>query len=74
MDNYKAITLIKNDISTSGNNKLIKRVNKLYSTYHSGLSKISISLLDQNISHINSYLNQTRYGLARLYDNTVGKE
>ena len=49
--------------------ELSAKINKLIDQYDELLSDIVLSLIDQQIAYINSYLNQARYGLARHYDN-----
>ncbi len=45
--------------------------NKLLGEYQATLKTISLQLLDQRIEFLQSYLNQARYGLARLYDSSL---
>lgn len=44
------------------------RISRLIEQYDQLLNEIVISLIDQQIAYLNSYLNQARYGLARHYD------
>lgn len=74
VDNYKIVTLLRNETDNNKNPKLKKRIDKLFSVYQSSFNKIVISLIDHYISQINSYMNQTRYGLARLYDKNESEQ
>ncbi|MCW8935134.1 MAG: hypothetical protein OQK98_10455 [Gammaproteobacteria bacterium] len=47
-------------------NKIIKLIKRFDITYQ----QIVSDLANQRIEYLKSYLNQSRYGLARLYDNT----
>ena len=51
--------------------KLSAVYNKLLSEYQATLKTISLQLLDKRIEYLQSYLNQSRYGLARLYDSSL---
>lgn len=58
--------------ATTSTADLVGKIESLSRQYDRLLSEIVISLIDQRIQFINSYLNQARYGLARHYDNQQG--
>lgn len=63
--NYrKLLSLNKNP----GHPSLQDRIRSLSSRYRQTFDDIIDQLLDQRKQHLRSYLNQSRYGLARLYD------
>ena len=52
----------------TSNKELTKKINILTKKYDLIFQKIINNLISQRKEHLKSYLNQTRYGLARLYD------
>lgn len=48
-----------------------KKYNKLYNDHLAMLKLMAESLLRERIKHLNSYMSQSRFGLARLYDNSA---
>lgn len=52
----------------TGNSKIKKKISKLISKYNSIYKKIIDDLSVKRKEYLKSYLNQSRYGLARLYD------
>ena len=68
LDNYTALEkLTKN----ANNQKISGSLNKLYSDYQTTLINMIHELLNQRISYLNSYIDQSRFGLARVYDNSI---
>ena len=55
--------------SEIGDADFSSRIDRLIEQYDQLLNEIVISLIDQQITYLNSYLNQARYGLASHYDN-----
>lgn len=53
---------------------LAKAAIALNQQYDDLLEKIAKSLLQNRVAQLNSYLNQSRYGLARLYDNNTAAQ
>ncbi len=59
------------DFSTQKNNKtLSKKIKQLMKKHDHLLQKILTDLMQERITYLKSYLNQSRYGLARIYDNS----
>jgi len=53
------------------NNKLTKNLSVLSQQYNELTVKMAKSIMQNRVAQLSSYLNQTRYGLARLYDNNT---
>jgi len=51
--------------------KIQSKINKLIENFDKTYQQIVADLANQRIEYLKSYLNQSRYGLARLYDNTI---
>lgn len=56
--------------SISNNKKLKKKIDALISKHDNVFQLILIELITQRKEYLKSYLNQSRYGLARLYDSS----
>jgi len=65
--NFNRLNYFKNMSKAS---KLKNKISKLTSRYESVYQKIINDLAAQRKENLRSYLNQSRYGLARLYDNS----
>ncbi len=66
--NYQHILDFEN---STQNTKIKKKTQTLISKYDSTYQKIIADLANKRKESLRSYLNQSRYGLARLYDNTT---
>jgi hypothetical protein len=55
------------------NTQLTKKLNELINQYNQLTVKMAKNILQTKKDHLNSYLDQSRYGLARLYDNTMAE-
>ncbi|TYK65449.1 tetratricopeptide repeat protein [Colwellia echini] len=53
--------------------KLIQGIDELNKQYNLLADKMASHLISIRVSHLQSYLNQSRYGLARLFDNNTDK-
>lgn len=72
--NLYKISNIKEYLIASNNSRsksIIKKLNKLYSEYEYAYKWIFIDMAKKRKENLNSYLNQSRYGLASLYDNDL---
>lgn len=65
LSNYREIL---NFAQFNKNALLASKIEKLIASYKASFELVISELLSQKISYINSYLDQARYGLARLYD------
>lgn len=54
--------------------KIKNKISKLITQFNSTLQKIIADLINERKEYLKSYLNQSRYGLARLYDNSQKAE
>lgn len=68
-DNYKALQAIR--LTTDIPTDITAKYNALLSDYQAVLKNIGLHLLNERIDYLKSYLNQSRYGLARLYDTSL---
>ena len=50
-----------------------QQFDQIYSDYRATLNEIIRELLNQKISYLSSYADQSRYGLARVYDNSLAE-
>jgi len=66
--NYKRLIEFK---SVSKSKKILSKINKLIKRFDTTYQQVIVDLANQRIEYLKSYLNQSRYGLARLYDNTI---
>ena len=74
LENIKRLQDIMNSIQKNNvrlSNSLVRSTKQLYQRYTEVYSKVVISLLKERQEYLNSYLNQSRYGLANLYDNSM---
>ncbi|HDH08406.1 MAG TPA: hypothetical protein ENG96_02870 [Gammaproteobacteria bacterium] len=67
LDNLRALSELEKYIN---NQEIRERFDRLYSDYQATLDEIIRELLNQRISYLSSYTDQSRYGLARVYDNS----
>jgi len=70
MFNYKQLN---NLLKLSRTKSLKNKIEKLIKKYVKMLQKITSYLARQRKEYLVSYLNQSRYGLAHLYDNSIGE-
>jgi len=71
INNYYRLVEFKKASEGKTNKKLSVKVNDLYSIYVKYLKNITLNIIDTRITQLNSYMNQSRYGLARLYDSST---
>lgn len=73
------VVLLKNSIILDDISKYIDHINnaalknnyqKLKVKYKKSLSQTLTVIFDQRLTYLNSYMNQSRFGLARLFDNS----
>ena len=61
------LSTFKNKIS---NTNVISDLSRLNDSHEKLLSKTFVQLLEKRLSYLASYMNQSRFGLARLFDNS----
>jgi len=70
LNNYSQLYEFK---KLSKNSKLNKRITRLLTKYDATYQGVISDLANQRKKYLKSYLNQSRYGLARLYDSSNEK-
>jgi prefoldin subunit 5 len=60
-----------NTLAGANAKKQIKKLNELQQDYKTAYKTVENSIMSQRKDYLNSYLNQSRYGLANLYDNSL---
>lgn len=74
LQNYILISRLYKNSQTTDVSVKKEQIQKLYADYQTTLNKVMLSLIEQKISNIKSYMNQSRYGLARLYDSNAEEQ
>lgn len=67
-DNFKLLAQFEAHMSRLGDPVLTRDFVSLNNAYQGVIRKAAQSLFDEKISHITHYMNQSRYGLARMQD------
>ena len=72
---YKLVELYEPILERLEDKRLFKQHKTLYTNYTNTVKSLIKQILEQRIRQLNSYKDQSRYGLARLYDSkaTLGK-
>jgi hypothetical protein len=68
-DNVRLLSLFEPHIRKMGDAPLQREYNALCADYNMTLKNAAQSVLDEKSAHITHYMNQSRYGLARMQDN-----
>jgi hypothetical protein len=68
-DNMRMLALFQPHVSRIGDATLLREYNALNSEYKKLLRKVAQAILSERASYITHYMNQSRYGLARMQDN-----
>ena len=68
-DNYEQLVRLGKHAGSISS--LQSKYQALFSVHRKTLASICRHLLDERIDYLQSYLNQSRYGLARLYDSSL---
>jgi hypothetical protein len=71
VENFNQLYKFNKTLASRKNSKLTRKLDKLYAAYSSQLKALTLKIIDTRISYLNSYMNQSRYGLARLYDSSA---
>ena len=66
----KNFQLLKNFLDTASDTRLKNKITKLITQFESTFQNIISDLANERKEYLKSYLNQSRYGLARLYDSS----
>ena len=70
LNNAVEIKALSNYVSYIKNKKLLQQYQQLVARHNNMLSRMLKHILDQRLAYLNSYMNQARFGLARLFDNS----
>lgn len=70
LDNFAILNSIEKHINSQ---KTRQQFEQIYTDYQATLDEIIRELLNQRISYLSSYADQSRYGLARVYDNSIAE-
>ena len=70
LENISRIDELSNYSSQYNNMKLKNDFSRLKNKHKKLLSEIFSELIEQRLTYLNSYMNQSRFGLARLFDNS----
>ncbi len=70
IDNYQLIDDFKAHMP---DNEFEKKLQTLNATYNKYLNNITHNFINERTTHLNSYIDQSRYGLALLYDKSLAE-
>lgn len=70
LENHASIIKLSEYIENTNNTALQNSYRAIKNRYNSSLLAMIKTVLNKRISHIQSYMNQSRFGLARLFDNS----
>jgi len=73
-ENYLKLKFYKKYFKSNVNEKLATEYHQLNNAYKSIIVKIIHNMLQKRIKHLDSYMDQSRFGLARLYDNNLADD
>ena len=69
--NYLTIETYRPYLTRVNNQKLNTEYELLKKEYEATITKMAHRILNKRIEHLNSYMDQARFGVARLYDNNL---
>jgi len=67
-DNVRILALFEPHTVRIGDAALLREYNSLSAAYGLALQKVARNILEERTAHLNHYMNQSRYGLARMQD------
>jgi hypothetical protein len=70
-DNIRMLALFGPHVDRMGNAALLREYSALIGAYNTTLQKTFQNILTERSAYLAHYMNQSRYGLARLQDNTA---
>ena len=70
LENTAKINALEKHMNHISNEKLKKEYRTVKNTHNYLLHKMLGDMFNKRLSYLNSYLNQSRFGLARLFDNS----
>ncbi|TQV85860.1 tetratricopeptide repeat protein [Aliikangiella coralliicola] len=69
--NYLMLQSFRPYLDDLNNKQLLADFNQLKAKYDTTINKMTTIILTQRIEHLSSYMDQSRFGLARLYDKNL---
>lgn len=73
-ENYLKLQSYEKHFKNNLNEKISAEYHQLSNEYKNTTVKIIRNILQKRIKHLDSYMNQSRFGLARLYDNNLADD
>lgn len=71
LENHSALESLRQHVDDNMKKNTRQKFERFYAAHTLMLKRMTRSLLDTRIGFLNSYMSQSRFGLARLYDNSV---
>lgn len=71
LENHSALESLRKHVDDQMNKRTRQKFEHFYTEHTLMLKRMTRSLLDTRIGFLNSYMSQSRFGLARMYDNSV---
>ena len=68
-ENIRLLALFQPQVDRMGDATLLREYNVLNNEYKNALQKSTQAILNEKASYLTHYMNQSRYGLARMQDN-----
>ena len=68
LDNIRMLALFQPYVARAGDAALVREFDALNTAYKNILQKAAQNILNEMLSHLTHYMNQSRYGLARMQD------
>jgi hypothetical protein len=68
-ENIRLLALFQAHVDRMGDVTLLREYNALNNEYNKVIQKVTQIILDEKSSYLTHYMNQSRYGLARMQDN-----
>lgn len=69
LENVRMLAMIQPHIKRIGDATLLNEYTAIYTEYKTFLRRVTQENLDKKVSYLTHYMNQSRYGLARMQDN-----
>ncbi|GMR15837.1 MAG: hypothetical protein BMS9Abin31_0131 [Gammaproteobacteria bacterium] len=70
LENSSQLNMLSKYTGYIKNKKLLNQYNSLKTKHNNSLSIMISDIFDERLTYLNSYMNQSKFGLARLFDNS----
>lgn len=70
LENSSQLNMLSKYTNHINNKKLLKKYTTLKTKHNNSLSRMIGDVFDKRLTYLNSYMNQSKFGLARLFDNS----